>query len=219
MGHAFDVPYMGSEGSDLSTGGPNLFGGLGQRKGSDLLQGAGDGVNVKDPKDSSKFASFKVPPARLSDRPSDILDFREIEPFCVSANDLVNPLPPSLFFGSGWHVHHPSKNDAAEDRHYWYAELPTSRLRVPIKLGAGDVAIYYLQGPTDNPLGSVSCWVDDNVNGAVELSGSANVPTVMATLSVIDRSVSRGSHFIECKLLGEEGKPTPPFKILGIFTT
>lgn len=31
---------------------------------------------------------------------------------------------------------------------------------------------------------------------------------------MIDKGVSKGSHFVECQLLGEEGKPSPPFKIL-----
>jgi hypothetical protein len=38
-------------------------------------------------------------------------------------------------------------------------------------------------------------------------------------LEVIDHYVSRGSHYVECKLLGEEGRGVPPFKLLGIFTT
>lgn len=159
MGHAFDVPYMGSDGTDSTTGGPNLFGGVGQRKGLSPIQKESDGGNVG--ATDSKYAGLKVPSARLSDRPSDILQFREIEPFCVSANDLINPLPPSLFYGSGWHDHHPTKGDGHDDMHYWYAEQPTSRIRVPIQLGAGDVAIYYLQAPEDQPLGSVSCWVDE----------------------------------------------------------
>jgi hypothetical protein len=159
MGHAFDVPYMGAEGTDPSTNGPNLFGGVGQRKGISPIQKESDGGNIG--ATDSKYAGLKVPSARLADRPSDILQFREIEPFCVSANDLINPLPPSLFYGSGWHDHHPTKGDGHDGMHYWYAEQPTSRLRVPIQLGAGDVAIYYLQAPEDTPLGSVQCWVDE----------------------------------------------------------
>lgn len=33
---------------------------------------------------------------------------------------------------------------------------------------------------------------------------------------MIDRAVSRGSHFIECMLDGEKGGPTAPFKILAV---
>ncbi len=177
MGHAFDVPYMGSDGTDTSTGGPQLLGGVGLRKGIPG-QEPGDGESTAS---ESKYAALKVPSARLSDRPSDILQFREIEPFCVSANDLINPLPPSLFYGSGWHPYHPAKGAGNEDRHYWYAEQPTSRLRIPVRLGAGDVGIYYLQSPEDRPLGRAMCWVDDNTAGAVELSGTADVPDVVPT--------------------------------------
>ena len=62
-----------------------------------------------------------------------------------------------------------------------YAEHPSSRLRIPLKLGAGDVGIYFLQSPLDKPLGTVKCWVDDNYDGAKELSGTADIEEVMAT--------------------------------------
>ena len=62
-----------------------------------------------------------------------------------------------------------------------------SKLRVPVKLASGDVAIYYLAEPRATYAGKgqgppgVLCWVDDNVNGAVEISGVADVgaPTPM----------------------------------------
>lgn len=62
-----------------------------------------------------------------------------------------------------------------------YAERPTARLRIPLKLGAGDVGIYFLQSPVDKPLGVVKCWVDDNTAGAKELHGTAEVEEVVAT--------------------------------------
>ncbi len=123
MGHAFDVPYMGIGEDSTGSSSPTLLGGVGLRKGMPG-QEPGDGESVSEW--DSKMRTLKVPSARLSDRPSDILEFREIEPFCVSANDLINPLPPSLFYGSGWHAHHPNKGDGG-DRHYWYAEQPSSR--------------------------------------------------------------------------------------------
>ena len=39
-------------------------------------------------------------------------------------------------------------------------------------------------------------------------------------LQIIDRHVPRGSHYVECQLLGEEDdRNVPPFKIIGIFAT
>ena len=38
-------------------------------------------------------------------------------------------------------------------------------------------------------------------------------------LKMIDHYVGRGSHFVECQLLGEEGQSVPMFKIIGIFAT
>ncbi|OCF43326.1 hypothetical protein I317_02895 [Kwoniella heveanensis CBS 569] len=212
-GHAFDVPALGSEG-DTSAAGPSLLGGVGLRKGMPG-QDPGDGDSAGSSL-SDRYQGLRVPQMRLNDRPHDVQQFREIEPFCVAASDLINPLPPSLFYGSGWHTYHPPRGAVYEDRHYWYAEQPTARLRVPLKLGAGDVGIYFLQSPPDKPLGTVKCWVDDNVGGAKELVGTAEVEDVIATLVMIDRGVSRGSHFVECQLQGEPGGTSPPFKILGM---
>ena len=131
MGHAFDVPYMGGTSSET------LLGSSAAASDEDLLSEGGSLA--------SKMRATRVPHAMLSDRPSDILRFREVAPFCVSANDLINPLPPSHFFGSGWFAHHPGKGSHEEEKHYWYAELAGSRFRVPVQLSAGDVAIYYLQ--------------------------------------------------------------------------
>ncbi|WWC65441.1 uncharacterized protein I303_108059 [Kwoniella dejecticola CBS 10117] len=212
-GHAFDVPNLGTEG-DSSASGPSLLGGVGLRKGMPG-QEPGDGDSAGSSL-AERYQGLRVPQMRLKDRPHDVQQFREIEPFCVAASDLINPLPPSLFYGSGWHTYHPPKGAVYEDRHYWYAEQPTARLRVPLKLGAGDVGIYFLQSPPDKPLGTVKCWVDDNVGGGKELQGTAEVDDVIATLVMIDRGVSRGSHFVECQLQGEAGGTSPPFKILGM---
>ena len=126
-GHAFDVPYMGAPASDL-------------------LGGADEPALSGEASLAAKMRDIKVPQAMLSDRPSDILRFREVAPFCVSANNLINPLPPSHFYGSGWTAHHPTKGEGwAEEKHYWYAEVGGAKFRVPVNLSAGDVAIYYLQ--------------------------------------------------------------------------
>jgi len=133
MGHAFDVPYMAPDTPDATA----LLGGAAADQPEDL---ASEGGGL-----AAKQRATRVPQAMLSDRPSDILRFREVAPFCVSANDLINPLPPSHFFGSGWLAYHPNKGAAKEEKHYWYAEIAGSRFRVPVELSAGDVAIYYLQ--------------------------------------------------------------------------
>ena len=38
-------------------------------------------------------------------------------------------------------------------------------------------------------------------------------------LELIDHNVARGSHYVECVLLGSEGSSVPPFKIIGVFAT
>ncbi|UOH80007.1 hypothetical protein LQV05_002656 [Cryptococcus neoformans] len=210
MGHAFDVPYMGAPAleDNLAGGAMSSQQGKGIQSEEDL-ESEGGGL-------AAKLRAIKVPQAMLSDRPSDILKFREVAPFCVSANDLVNPLPPSHFYGSGWHAYHPSKGAAQEEKHYWYSEIGGSKMRVPVTLSAGDVAIYYLQSPAENPLGRAACWVDDNFASAVELSGVSDVQEATPTLTLIDENVAPGSHYVECLLLGKEGEKTAPFKMLGM---
>ncbi|KAL7421525.1 hypothetical protein Q5752_003294 [Cryptotrichosporon argae] len=216
-GHGFDATALQESIADAA-GAPSLLGGVGLRPGMPG-QDPGDGASADESALAARFSALKVPLGRISDRPTDVQRFREIEPYCVSASDLINPLPPSLFYGSGWHTYHPPRTAVVEDRHYWYAEQPTSRLRIPLRIGAGDVGIYFMQSPVDKPLGTAKCWVDDNVAGGKTLYGTAEVEEVIATLVLIDRGVSRGSHFVECQLEGEAGDSSPPFKILGVFTT
>ena len=43
---------------------------------------------------------------------------------------------------------------------------------------------------------------------------------LLCRLQVIDHHVARGTHYVECQLLGEEDdRNVPPFKIIGIFAT
>ena len=136
MGHAFDVPYMGgSSNSELLAG---IHADQGADSSAEDLASEGGGLEAR-------LRATRVPKAMLADRPSDILRFREVAPFCVSANDLINPLPPSHFFGSGWNVHHPAKGAGHDDQHHWFADTGGSKMRVPVNLSAGDVAIYYIQ--------------------------------------------------------------------------
>ncbi|KAH8101712.1 hypothetical protein BXZ70DRAFT_71345 [Cristinia sonorae] len=170
------------------------------------------------------YPHLKVPSRMINSVPTPS-HFREIVPFCVSANDLVNPLPSSLLTGTGWNVFHPATGTAelTSHAHYWYSTLPTSRLRVSITVGKGDVGIYYLKEPTpaDGSEGAaVECWVDDNYAGAVVIENYGNVGEETPSLEIIDRNVMAGSHYVECQLMGEEEeRGVPPFKIMGIFSS
>ena len=97
-----------------------LFGGIGQRTGvpereKDLAADAAvekkmAAAAMKDRGDTS-FSSpqlLTVPSGRINTRPNGNRPFEEIAPFCISADDLINPLPPPLFYGSGWYAHHQS---------------------------------------------------------------------------------------------------------------
>ena len=147
---------------------PSLLSGKGLRKPLDDISDAGLLSGTR-----GRSAHVRIPPFRITDKPHQIAHFREIQPNCASANDLINPLPSSVFAGSGWTPVAP-KVDDEDETHYWYSDMPGSLLKVPIKVGAGDIAVYYLKGPETQGWGTLLCWVDDNTAGAVELKGSWN---------------------------------------------
>ncbi|KAG6864289.1 hypothetical protein C0991_010785 [Blastosporella zonata] len=203
-----------------------LFGGVGQRKGVPEPGAAAAREDNRKPAAvalrNAPQVVTPVPPGRINTRPGG-RTFEEIAPHCVSANDLINPLPPSMFYGSGWNAYHASSEGGTlrTTSHYWYSTLPLSRIRVPLQVGAGDIGVYYLREPISKvgEGSAVECWVDDNVAGAKTIENAADIGEEMPALAVIDHFVTRGSHFVECTLLGEEGQGVPMFKIIGIFST
>ena len=157
-----------------------LYGGVGQKKGVAPPDGP-----IKNAEADARKAPPKllVPPSRINSRPG-ANRFQEIAPYCVSANDLINPLPPSIFYGSGWHPFHPGGNLAQlqATSFYWSSSMPTSKLRIPMQMGAGDVGVYYLKEPISQ-IGegsSVECWVDNNYAGAKTIANAADVGEPMA---------------------------------------
>jgi hypothetical protein len=179
-GNAFDSVPVHTPGD--SGDGHALFGGVGQRKGVPEPNAKnGKEVDVdKKPMKDPHHGLINVPPGRINTRPNAGRAYEEVAPFCVSANDLINPLPPSLFYGSGWFAYHPSTSAGSSLQtaaHYWYSSLPTSKLRIPIQVGAGDIGIYYLKEPVSavGEGSSVECWVDDNYGGAKVIENAADV--------------------------------------------
>ena len=61
--------------------------------------------------------------------------------------------------------------------HYWYSALPTSKLRIPIQVGGGDIGVYYLRELVGVVGGgsSVECWVDDNYAGVKVIENAADI--------------------------------------------
>jgi hypothetical protein len=251
-GHSYEtIPIMLAPGYNPG-GDTHLFGGVGARKGGaapELPKAAGDSADsgkkpaqapASDSHSIAIYPELSIPPVRINTRPRS--SFEEPAPFCASANDLVNPVPPSLFYGSGWSAAHPQgTSPLLTTGYFWHSSMPLSRLRVPIKVGSGDVGIYYIKEPiSEVEEGSqIECWVDDNFGGAVIIENAGDVSSPVPTyvfavfsaflmafltgvfypcsLEMIDHSVARGNHYVECLLLGEEGQAVPPFKIIGIF--
>ena len=247
-GYTFGVPVF-SRDSDTAEGSAvkGLFRGMGDvRKGETKNKGEGE---VAPRKAAMANANLAVPPFLMNTRPdvksgSKPYRFHEVKPYCVSANDLINPLPATLFVGSGWHVQRPKKaivdSLTSADSYYWHAKYPKSKLRVPIKVSGGDVAAWYFTQDKTRTPSAVKCWVDNNVAGAVLINGASRAdeepgPRYVDSLflhgrrmltnchptriTVIDHFVSEGSHYVECQLQGVEGVQVTPFKLLGIFSS
>ncbi|KAG0662519.1 cap64-like protein [Rhodotorula mucilaginosa] len=196
---------------------PSLLSGKGLRKAADAGLDAEDAESGGS-RAGSRSGYLRIPPFRITDKPHQLSLFREIKPNCASANDLINPLPASVFAGSGWNPVQPRPDDE-DETHYWYSDMPGSLLKVPIKVGAGDIAVYYLQGPEAEGWGTVLCWVDDNVEGAVELKGYWDREYGQPTVTQIDQSVSKGPHYVVCELQGQPGIDHARFKLFGVFAT
>lgn len=202
-GQSFDgLPQLFSpivpDNSKQPTDARGLFGGVGQRKGSQPenkegnVVAGGPGAGNQNPGGQGKAVPGKpqpgalhvqaIPLARINTRPGDLEKkaYEEPTPFCASANDLVNPLPASIFTGTGWAAYHPptGTNAISSASHYWYSSQPMSRLRVAVNLGAGDVGVYYLMEPK-SVVGihgsSVNCWVDDNYEGRMQIPNAGDV--------------------------------------------
>ena len=67
--------------------------------------------------------------------------------------------------------------------HYWHSALPTSKLRIPIQVGGGDIGVYYLREPVAvvGEGSSVECWVDDNYAGAKVIENAADIGDAIPT--------------------------------------
>jgi hypothetical protein len=192
-GYSFEVPIAITDSASppVNDGLKGLFRGMGDvRKGEQVddedQQGTGRREMIPLPDSRSPDMVSAVPPYLLSTRAvvaggTDGFKFREVKPYCVSANDLINPLPSTLFLGSGWHVNRPKvaylESQTPAGSYFWYATYPKSKLRVPVKIESGDVAVWYLTQRLDlvnSPQSAVKCWVDNNIPGAVTIESGAN---------------------------------------------
>ncbi|KAJ2998102.1 hypothetical protein NUW54_g7062 [Trametes sanguinea] len=116
-----------------------------------------------------------------------------------------------MFAGSGWAAYHPPPGSAelSSHAHYFYSSLPTSKFRVNIQVGAGDVGVYYVKEPVAE-IGegsAVECWVDDNYRGAVVIENAAEVGEPTPSLQMIDHRVSRRDALRRVPAAGRGGRP------------
>ena len=142
-GSSYEAVPVHSAGSKAGAGDAHgLFGGIGQCPGvpEPEKDPAADPaaekkmVAMKDWGDTSSSSPqfLTVLSGQINTRPNRNQPFEEIALFCISANDLINPLPPLLFYGLGWYVNHLSGSGGdvlITAVHYWHLVLPTSSVR------------------------------------------------------------------------------------------
>ena len=112
---------------------------------------------------------------------------------------------------------------------------------MPIQVGGGEIEVYYLREPVgvvgEGVRLSVGLMIIMRVRRLLRMrwilgmlylrtsfflfSSTSRTPLMndWCRLKMIDHYVGRGSHFVECQLLGEEGQSVPMFKIIQIFAT
>lgn len=147
--------------------------------------------------------------------PDHIHSIPQPELFCADANDPNHPMKPSAH--DGWKPY-----DWKGEKHYWVSSTVGARLRVPIRVSAGRVAIYYFRS-REYSLGDADCWVDDNEDGAVRLKGYWEKEYNTAFVSYIDRNVTTGDHYVTCEIAQHTSHKHEPdahhFRIVAVMAT
>jgi len=83
----------------------HLFGGVGARIGTTAPEPGDKADGAKKPMQAPSvpiYPELQIPPVRIDTRPQSTRPFEEPASFCI-----VNPVPPPLFYGSGWIAAHP----------------------------------------------------------------------------------------------------------------
>nr|XP_031858962.1 uncharacterized protein CI109_005630 [Kwoniella shandongensis]KAA5526034.1 hypothetical protein CI109_005630 [Kwoniella shandongensis] len=172
---------------------------------------------------------YSVPPVGIFTPLRDVVDPKKPDPtsgkhitgliqpklFCADANDPQHPMAPTKF--EGW-----EKFVWNGEKHYWVSSTVGARIRVEITVTAGRVAVYYFRSQHYN-LGDARCWVDDNEDGAVMLSGYWTKQYNVAVVAYIDEKVTPGDHYVTCEVAKNTSHPNNPnahhFRLTAIMAT
>ncbi|KAL7417666.1 hypothetical protein BDY24DRAFT_375666 [Mrakia frigida] len=115
-----------------------------------------------------------------------------------------NPLLPALKSDEGW-----SQLDKGHDKTYLWAETPGSTFEVELDVTGGKVEIYYLRaGAADYRLGSVECWIDDDVDSKRRFDGwwDDGNPHI-GQFGVVAEGLSPGKHTLSCEVMEDSVNP------------
>ena len=115
-----------------------------------LKNGKEDDVDRKPLKDPHHgLINVPLNPSQINTCPNSGRAYEEVAPFSISTNDLINLLPPSLFYGSAWFLCHPltSAGRSLQMSCSLLVLDASNKLRILTQVGTGDIGFYYLKEP------------------------------------------------------------------------
>ncbi|KAL7419162.1 hypothetical protein Q5752_005998 [Cryptotrichosporon argae] len=121
-----------------------------------------------------------------------------IRPKCYSMNAIRSPLVPLT--NDGWRLFN------YEQKKYWIADVPGSRISFKFSTTAGVVKLYYQRSATFG-FGAVRCWVDDDVRGAVSMDGYWDYAANIGQSNDVRTDLRPGEHTLHCELLDGAADP------------
>ncbi|AAW41092.1 CAP64 gene product - related [Cryptococcus deneoformans JEC21] len=134
-----------------------------------------------------------------------------IKPQCFLANGKKNPLVPVT--NEGW------RNWNWKEKHYLISDTPGSRITFKLTTTVGNIEIHYLRSYQYN-LGSVKCWIDEDVDKAMRLDGYWKEPYNIGRAATVGNNLTPGEHKLTCELLKETADPSggKEFRLISVMS-
>ncbi|WVO17581.1 hypothetical protein L204_105278 [Cryptococcus depauperatus] len=139
-----------------------------------------------------------MPRIQLNMKYNKDLTLPPIKPQCFSMNGKKHPLVP--FENKGWNKWN------WKAKNYLVSSVPGSRVKFRLHPTIGNVEVHYLRS-YQYKLGSVRCWVDEEVDRAIKLDGFWQEPYNIGRAATIRDDLTPGEHSLTCELLNETADP------------
>ncbi|OCF34476.1 hypothetical protein I316_03991 [Kwoniella heveanensis BCC8398] len=122
----------------------------------------------------------------------------KLVPQCYSVHADKHPLKPAT--AEGW------REWNWKEKYYLIADEPGSKISFRFSTTLGQVELHYLRSYQYH-LGTVSCWIDDDVHKAKRLEGTWDAPYNIGRAATIRDDLEPGEHTLHCELLKDTADP------------